>query len=155
VTPTWDAFIAQHPEMVEGESVVVAKSRNKYGAVETVKDGQVFASKVEAHRWQDLRLMELAGVITGLVRQPCYRIMPRHQDCYGNWHRAAHYTADFLYQQDGRTIVEDVKGTVQRDAGLRIEMLAHQNPQLDVRIVRWDERAGWVSSGMVPREKGR
>lgn len=156
MTPTWDAFVAQHPEMVEeGAAVVVAKARNKWGAVETVKEGQVFASGVEAHRYEDLRLLEQAGQITDLVRQPRFEIMGRHRDIYGNWHRAAHYTADFSYQENGKTIVEDVKGKADTSSKLRIAMLTRQHPDLDVRIVRWDERVGWLVSGVVPRERER
>ena len=42
--------------------------QNKYGNEKTVVDGITFASRKEASRWQELKMLEKAGEITGLVR---------------------------------------------------------------------------------------
>jgi hypothetical protein len=137
-------------------------SANKYGAVRTEVSGVSFDSKLEARRFGDLCILEMAGDIIDLERQPRYELLPAKEDCYGNRHRAVYYTGDFRYTivaggpDYGRTIVEDCKGYVQADAKLRMAMLMHQHPELDVRIVRWDRRQGWVISGVVPKgEVGR
>jgi hypothetical protein len=87
-------------------------SKHKYGAKPTVVDGIRFASQAEARRYSELKLLQKAGAIRGLVMQPRY-------DIYGLAFQAApvkiaFYKADFRYQVpiiDGwKTIIEDVKG---------------------------------------------
>lgn len=82
-------------------------SRNKYGAKPTVVDGIRFASKIEAARWQELRLLERAGEIAALRRQPKYELKVRSEVI-------GHYVGDFEYTMGSgehcRLIVEDVKG---------------------------------------------
>lgn len=75
---------------------------NKYGAKRTELDGQVFDSKAESRRFRDLRLMEAAGAITNLRRQVPYPLRV-------NGVLIQTYRADHVYEQDGRTVVEDVK----------------------------------------------
>ena len=80
--------------------------RNKYGA-KTVKapDGQVFDSQKEYNRWCELRLLERFGKISDLRRQVSYELIPKQAG-----ERACKYVADFVYQKDGKTVVEDAKG---------------------------------------------
>lgn len=78
--------------------------RGKYGAVPTEVDGIRFASKGEARRYSDLKLLERAGEITHLELQPVYPIVI-------NGVRVGKYVADFRYREkDGRLTVEDFKG---------------------------------------------
>lgn len=80
---------------------------NKYGAKRTTIDGITFASKREAARWCDLKLMERAGLIRDLERQVPLEIIPK-TDKY----RARYYVADFVYTDiaTGERIYEDTKG---------------------------------------------
>lgn len=80
---------------------------NKYGAKRTVVDGIEFASKKEATRWTELRLMEKAGLIKELHRQVRIELIPK-TDKY----RAVVYVADFQYRdvKTGLVQFEDVKG---------------------------------------------
>ena len=80
--------------------------RNKYGArrVRTL-DGQVFDSQREYYRWCELRLLERAGIISGLQRQVKYELIPKQDG-----ERACTYVADFVYYEDGKLVVEDSKG---------------------------------------------
>ena len=81
--------------------------RNKYRA-KKVKDGDlVFDSRKEYRRWQELLLLEKAGVIKGLRRQVKYELQPRVP---GKWPRPVTYIADFVYHEGKKEIVEDVKG---------------------------------------------
>jgi len=66
-------------------------------------DGIVFDSKKEMKRYCELKFMEAAGAISSLKLQPKYRIVMNLCDC-------GCYIADFSYVEDGKFIVEDVKG---------------------------------------------
>lgn len=62
-------------------------------------------SAKERRRAAELRLMERAGRIQGLSEQVRYELLPKQDG-----ERAVTYIADFTYWQDGRFVVEDVKG---------------------------------------------
>lgn len=72
-------------------------------AQRTTVDGVTFDSKREAERWQQLRLQERAGAISNLRRQvPFALVVNRMLICQ--------YFGDFVYERDGREVVEDAKG---------------------------------------------
>ncbi len=75
------------------------KRKHKYGAQPTVHDGIRFASKREAKRYLELKLMEKAGRISNLRLQVRYPLVIETT-----------YVADFVYDEKGEEIVEDVKG---------------------------------------------
>ena len=91
---------------------------NKYRNQPTTVDGIRFASKAEARRYGELRLLEKAGEITELQLQPVYPLSI-HEVPSGNQRVIGKYVADFKYReaQCGDeferwvTVVEDVKGT--------------------------------------------
>ena len=80
-----------------------AKYRNR----PTEFRGEVFDSKREARRYQDLLLLQAAGEISGLRRQVKFELIPK-TDRF----QAGHYVADFVYTDNrtGREVVEDSKG---------------------------------------------
>ena len=74
-------------------------------------DGQVFDSVKEYQRWGELRILERAGRISDLRRQVKYVLLPAQRDKAGRLlERECAYIADFVYQMDGKEVVEDVKG---------------------------------------------
>lgn len=75
------------------------KFRNK----PTTIDGITFDSKKESRRWIDLRAMERAGLISGLRRQVTFALRV-------NGVLICRYRSDFVYVENERRIVEDVKG---------------------------------------------
>ena len=75
----------------------------KYNAIRTEVDGIVFASKAEAKRYSQLKLLERAGEIKNLELQPSY-------DLEVNGVLICRYVADFRYMVRGGQKVEDVKG---------------------------------------------
>lgn len=77
----------------------------KYNAKKTVLDGITFASRKESKRYQELRLLERAGEIQDLSLQTPYELIPKQSG-----ERACKYIADFVYMENGKQIVEDVKG---------------------------------------------
>ena len=99
----------------------------KYHNTKVVIDGIQFDSKREAQRYQQLKLMERAGVICDLKRQVKYELIPAQYIDGKCVERAITYTSDFEYyilqplkqrtvmaEPDAKTIgqrvVEDVKG---------------------------------------------
>lgn len=83
--------------------------RSKYHAKKTVVDGITFDSKREADRYLVLKSMEEDGTIEDLRRQVRYELVPAF-DVDGKHYRPVFYVADFVYVEDGKEVVEDVKG---------------------------------------------
>ena len=77
--------------------------KNKYGAIKTTINGIKFDSKKEGRRYSALRLLEKTGKISDLSLQPKFDLMV-------NCVKVGFYKADFKYTQDGREVIEDVKG---------------------------------------------
>lgn len=77
---------------------------SKYKAIKEVVDGITFASRKEARRYRQLKLLERAREIQGLELQVSYPLIKKSK--YG---REIKYIADFVYLENGKTIVEDVK----------------------------------------------
>lgn len=79
--------------------------RAKYGAQPTVVDGIRFASKAEARRYGELRLLEKAGEVRDLELQPVFPLHAKRGGVVGI------YRADFRYSDRAwNIVVEDVKG---------------------------------------------
>lgn len=83
--------------------------RSKYHAKRTSVDDIVFDSKREADRYLVLKSMEEDGAIEDLRRQVRYELVPAF-DVDGKHYRPVYYVADFVYVEDGKEVVEDVKG---------------------------------------------
>ena len=75
----------------------------KYKAIRTEVDGIMFASKKEARRYQDLKLLHKAGLISQLKLQPVYPFILNEKVIFK-------YIADFEYIEGKNVVVEDVKG---------------------------------------------
>ncbi len=86
------------------------RTTNKLHAVKTVVDGIEWASKAEASRYVELKLLQRAGKISNLRWQVPYELIPKQKKADGTTERKCEYIADFVYDTDGRTVVEDVKG---------------------------------------------
>ena len=100
---------------------------SKYHSKKTEVDGILFDSKREAQRYQELKLMEKAGMICDLKMQVKYELIPAQYIDGKCVERAIHYYSDFEYyvlkplrqksvmvepdaKMIGQHIVEDVKG---------------------------------------------
>ena len=95
--------------------------RNKYNARRFEADGEMFDSKKEYRRYMFLVHLLDTGRIKNLCRQVEYELIPiqREPDIITKTgkhkpgrviERKCSYIADFQYEQDGETVVEDVKG---------------------------------------------
>jgi hypothetical protein len=110
---------------------------SKYHARKTILDGQVFDSKKEAKRWQELKLLEQAGEIEELKRQVPFELIPaqREPDAVGPRggkkpgkviERAVLYVADFTYWAKGGLVVEDTKGVRTPDYILKRKLMLYR-----------------------------
>jgi uncharacterized protein DUF1064 len=106
-----DAYVkrrlARHEAALGAVRIVEPKYRN------TPTDGE--ASKKQARRLSELRLMAEAGQIRGLARQPEYVLLPKQiRECGELIERKMTYVADFVYEEwtssGWRLVVEDAKG---------------------------------------------
>ena len=83
---------------------------NKYRNRKITVDGEVFDSRKEYSRWRELVLLQRAGQISDLRRQVRIELIPSQKVGGKVVERACTYIADFVYTENGRTVVEDTKG---------------------------------------------
>lgn len=95
--------------------------RSKYHSRKITHNGITYDSAKEYRRHCELLLLEKAGAITDLQRQQQIILIPpqREPETIGVRggrkpgkviERAVTYVADFTYKEDGKLVVEDVKG---------------------------------------------
>lgn len=99
--------------------------RSKYHAKRTSVDGITFDSKREADRYLVLKGMEEDGAIEDLRRQVRYELVPAF-DVDGRHYRPVYYVADFVYVEDGKEVVEDVKGMITDVYKLKSKLFARR-----------------------------
>lgn len=83
---------------------------SKYHAQKTFYKGHKYDSKKEAKRAEELSAMEAMGDIKNLRRQVKFELIPSQYIDGKCVERACNYFADFVYEVNGKTIAEDVKG---------------------------------------------
>jgi hypothetical protein len=86
--------------------------KSKYKNEKTFIGKKSFASKKEAKRFGELRLLEISGKIENLECQKPFVLQEKFRDRDGKIQREIKYIADFVYWDcDKKTkICEDVKG---------------------------------------------
>ena len=84
--------------------------KSKYHSKKVTVDGETFDSKREYLRWRELQLLEKAGKIKNLQRQQRIELIPSQRIDGKVVERPCCYVADFIYEEDGKKIVEDSKG---------------------------------------------
>lgn len=98
----------------------------KYNNEKTTIDGITFDSRLEAERFQQLRLLEKAEEIEALQLQVEFQILTgwTNPDT-GERIRSKHYVADFVYydKQSGKWIIEDTKGMETSDFRLKWDFM--------------------------------
>jgi hypothetical protein len=88
---------------------------SKYNSRKVKADGMIFDSRREFLRWNELVLLQKAGKISNLQRQVKFELIPSQKAEGKVVERQCSYTADFVYEQDGKVIVEDTKGFKTKD----------------------------------------
>lgn len=105
------------------------KGFRKYHNVRVYMDGVTFDSVREAQRWNELKLMRMAGEITELRRQVRYELLPTQK--VRDWktgkmksERGVSYVADFVYRdRSGEFVVEDTKGVKTKDYVIKRKLM--------------------------------
>lgn len=98
---------------------------NKYHNRKVItSDGIEHDSQKEARRWCELLLLQRAGKIQYLERQVKFVLIPAQYEVYERYSKKGErlkdgqkciekeclYVADFVYTENGKKVVEDVKG---------------------------------------------
>lgn len=102
------------------------RSKEKYRNNKVTVDGFTFDSRKEANRYCELKMLERAGRITNLDLQKVFVLIPAQYEESGEAYtrgknagqpkrgrcleQAVTYRADFYYKENGKEVVEDVKG---------------------------------------------
>lgn len=112
------------------KDMAAAKCRpHKYGARKTIVDGETFDSKLEADRYQVLRLRYMAGEITALERQVTFGLTgPLGQ-------HVCNYIADFRYIEGKTIVAEDAKGVNTPVFKLKRSLFLQCYPHICFRVV--------------------
>lgn len=97
----------------------------KYGNKKITRDGMTFDSVKECYRYCELKLMQRAGVITDLECQVKFDLIPAQRIGGKVVERAVTYVADFVYKQNGQTVVEDTKGFRTKEYILKRKMMLY------------------------------
>lgn len=108
---------------------------NKYRNKKVIVDGEEFDSKKERNRYKELRLLERAGEISNLELQPRFLLQDKFKK-NGKTYRKIEYVADFKYIENGKTIVEDVKGMQTDVFKLKHKIFEKVYPDLELRIIK-------------------
>lgn len=108
---------------------------NKYRNKKVIVDKKEFDSKREGNRYKELKLLERAGEIKDLELQPRFLL----QDSFkknGRTFRKIEYVADFKYIENGKAIVEDVKGMQTDVFKLKHKIFEKVYPDLELKIIK-------------------
>lgn len=99
----------------------------KYRSIPETVDGIRFASRKEARRYGELKMLERAKQISGLTLQPRFPLVVKGQ-------KICTYVGDFLYQ-NGKLICEDVKGYRTSEYRIKRRLFMALHPEIEHREV--------------------
>lgn len=115
-------------EMAERQILARAPpARTKYRNAPVIVDGYRFDSKLEADRYQELKLLKASGEVEWFLRQVPFHLAP-----------AVTWRADFLViwrDRAERVTAEDAKGFLTDTARVKLA-LVRERYGVDVRILR-------------------
>lgn len=105
-------------------------SRSKYGNKRVKADGITFDSQAEFRRYRELKLMQSAGIISGLEVHRRFELIA-----------GIKYEADFVYLERGAPTltVEDVKGAITAEFRIKAKLFKHFYPELKFLVIEADK----------------
>ena len=109
---------------------------NKYRNKKTIIDGIKFDSIAEGRRYKELKLLEEGKYITELKLQPKFELQAKYDNNKGEHIRAITYKADFSYIENGRLVVEDVKGMETKEFKLKKKLFEYKYKDVDFRLIK-------------------
>ena len=99
----------------------------KYRAKKQVVDGITFASRAEARRYGELKILQQAGKVSDLQLQVPFVLAPAVLIRGANRKSPAlRYVADFVFLRDGAWVIEDVKGALTQAYRIKRHLMAVQ-----------------------------
>lgn len=115
---------------------------NKYRNKKVVRNGITYDSQKEANRHAVLKLLERSGKISNLQRQVKFILIPAQYepDTIGKRggvkkgkliERECSYIADFVYEENGKKVVEDTKGFRTADYKIKRKLMLFMH---DIKI---------------------
>ena len=107
---------------------------NKYKNKKVIVDDYIFDSIQESKRYKELKLLLKAGEIQDLELQPHFLLQESFKK-NGKTYRKIEYIADFKYIENGKIIVEDVKGLQTDVFKLKHKLFEKKYPELELRII--------------------
>ena len=96
---------------------------SKYGNKKWVNGGKTFDSRREAVRYQELLYLLRQGLISELELQVPFELIPSQKRDGKVVERPVKYIADFVYKENGETVVEDVKGVRTKDYVIKRKLM--------------------------------
>lgn len=108
-----------------------SKYRNKKIEIDGIK----FDSKKEHKRYEELKLLKEQGIILNLQLQPKFLLQESFKK-NGKTYRKIEYIADFMYEENGVKIVEDVKGWQTDIFKLKLKLFEKKYPDLTLKIIK-------------------
>ena len=111
----------------------------KFHSKKITVDGITFNSKKEYRRYCELIMLEKAGQIQNLELQKVYELIPAQYETFERYgkngnrlkdgsrciEKACVYKADFVYTENGKTVVEDTKGFKTKDYIIKRKLMLH------------------------------
>ena len=132
--------IADLPEKYQRQALKklapVMPKANKFGAVKDTRGNLKFDSKGEAHRFDELMVLLMAGGIQKLQLQKSYVLQEGYTTIKGERIRPMTYKVDFYYIENGKEVVEDFKGRATRTYLDKVKLFKTRYPDIEFREVR-------------------
>ena len=107
----------------------------KYKNKKTQVDMYVFDSIAESRRYKELALLERAGEIKDLQLQPRFLLQESFKK-NGKTYRKIEYIADFMYEENGKVVVEDVKGMETKEFKIKRKLFEYKYRGLELKIIK-------------------
>ena len=111
---------------------------NKYRNRKTVVDNIKFYSVLEANRYRELMLLQREKEISNLRLQVPF-VLQESLKKNGKTYQAIKYIADFVYEENGQTIVEDTKGICTDVFRIKQKLFEYKYPDLNLKIITREE----------------
>lgn len=112
----------------------MSKYRNRKIVVDNIK----FDSNLEAERYRQLKLLQRAKQISNLRLQVPFLLQEGFKK-NGKTHRKIEYIADFVYEENGQTVVEDTKGMKTETFKIKQKLFEYKYPDLNLKIITREE----------------
>lgn len=110
---------------------------NKYHNKKVIVNGIKFDSKKESKRYQQLKILEKANLISELELQKIFELQPKYTNANGEHIRAITYKADFYYydNQKQKYIIEDTKGVKTEVYKIKKKLLEYKYKDLIINEI--------------------